>query len=176
MLLACNNGYTPLPRGYFRIHLPEKEYRAFDTVFPYGFNIPVYARVIPDTDDNKEPYWINIVFPQFNGTVHISYKEVKGNVTELMEDSRRLAYKHSVKADAIGEIAFNDQDRRIFGILYDIKGNAASPLQFAVTDSTSHFLRGSLYFNTTPNKDSLAPVIDFLKGDVMELMESVVWK
>ena len=93
-----------------------------------------------------------------------------------MEDSRKLAYKHSIKADAIGERFFQNDEHHVYGILYEIKGNAASPLQFAITDSTRHFLRGALYFNSIPNKDSLAPVIDFIKEDMMQLMETVSWK
>ncbi len=173
---ACNNQYTPLPRGYFRIGLPEKEYCSLDTAFPYGFNYPVYAKIVPDTDVPDQPYWVNVVFPTFKATIHISYKSVNGNVSELMEDSRKLAYKHSIKADAIGEVVFSDESKKLYGILYDIRGNAASPLQFAVTDSTKHFLRGALYFNTAPNKDSLAPVVAFIRSDIMELMESIIWK
>lgn len=174
-LSGCNH-YTPLPRGYFRIGLPEKNYQVFDTVFPYQFSYPEYGQVIPDSDSPNEPYWVNVVFPRFNSTIHISYKRIDFNVEQVMEDSRKLAYKHVIKADAIGERFFQDDEHKLYGILYEIKGNAASPLQFAVTDSCRHFLRGSLYFNSIPNKDSLAPVIDFLKEDVMVLMESIVWK
>ncbi len=175
-LVGCSNHYTPLPRGYFRIELPAKEYQLLDSVFPYRFNYPVYSKVVPDADAPNEPYWVNIVFPRFNSTIHISYKQLSNNIDEVMEDSRKLAYKHSIKADAIGERFFQDEEHHVYGILYEIKGNAASPLQFAVTDSSRHFLRGALYFNSIPNKDSLAPVIDFIKEDMMQLMESVSWK
>lgn len=175
-LLGCTNHYTPLPRGYFRIELPPKEYQLLDSTFPYSFIYPSYSKVVPDGDSPSEPYWVNIVFHRFNSTIHVSYKAIDNNIDEVMEDSRKLAYKHAIKADAIGERFFQDDQRRVYGILYEIKGNAASPLQFAITDSSRHFLRGALYFNSIPNKDSLAPVIDFIKEDMMQLMESVSWK
>lgn len=174
--LGCTNHYTPLPRGDFRIELPKKEYQLLDSIFPYSFSYPAYSKVVADADAPNEPYWVNIVFPRFNSTIHVSYKAIANNIDEVMEDSRKLAYKHAIKADAIGERFFQDDERRVYGILYEIKGNAASPLQFAVTDSSRHFLRGALYFNSIPNKDSLAPVIDYIKEDMMQLMESVRWK
>ncbi len=175
-LASCTDSYTPLPRGYFRIGLPEKKYRVFDSTLPYRFNYPEYSKVVADADAPSEPYWVNIVFPKFNSTIHISYKTLNNNIDAVMEDSRKLAYKHSIKADAIGERFFQNDEHHVYGILYEIKGNAASPLQFAITDSTRHFLRGALYFNSIPNKDSLAPVIDFIKEDMMQLMETVSWK
>jgi len=109
------------------------------------------------------------------GKIHLSYKTIHNNFNELMEDSRRLAYKHTIKADAINEQMFIDDEKHVFGILYDIQGDAASSIQFFATDSTTHFLRGSLYFNVIPNKDSLAPVVSFVKKDIIKLMETLSW-
>jgi len=100
---------------------------------------------------------------------------VDNNLKTLTEDSRELAYKHTVKAEAIKEKAYNNKDHNIYGIVYQLKGNVASALQFHLTDSTNHFLRGSLYFNTKPNKDSIAPVLDFIEKDVVRLIESTEW-
>jgi gliding motility-associated lipoprotein GldD len=83
---------------------------------------------------------------------------------------------HITKADAINEQLINDVGNRIFGILYDLKGNTASAVQFYVTDSVKHYLRGSLYFESEPNADSLAPVIDFFREDVIHLIETLKWK
>lgn len=173
---ACRHGYAPKPKGYMRIDFPVKEYRLFDTAFPYSFEVPVYSRILPDTDANTEPYWINIGFPGFGGTIHISYKSVSGDLGRFTEDSRTLAYKHSIKADAIRETVYTNDSDRVYGLLYEIRGNAASSLQFYATDSTEHFIRGSLYFNVEPNKDSLAPVISFFKEDIVHLMETIRWK
>jgi gliding motility-associated lipoprotein GldD len=132
--------------------------------------------VVPDRDIYSEPCWINIEFPQFDGKVHISYKVVDNNLYEYIEDSRNLTYKHTIKADAIRETVYSNELLNVHGILYDIKGNAASSLQFYLTDSLNHFLRGSLYFNVEPDKDSLAPVIAYFKEDIVHLFESFEWK
>ena len=176
LAMACQRNYTPKPRGYLRIDFPKKEYIRFDSTCPYVFEYPVYARILPDTDYYTEPCWINIEFPSFDGQIHISYKKVQGNLTEYTEDSRALTYTHTIKADAIKETVYTDPESCVHGILYDIKGNAASSLQFYLTDSNKHFLRGSLYFNVQPDKDSLAPVIEYFKEDIIHLMESFEWK
>lgn len=93
-----------------------------------------------------------------------------------MEDSREFVYKHTVKADAIKETFYEDYDKHVYGILYDIKGDAASSVQFFITDSTKHFIRGALYFEVRPNKDSLNPVIDFIRQDVVHMFESIKWE
>jgi gliding motility-associated lipoprotein GldD len=173
---ACKQSYTPKPRGFLRIDFPRKEYTVFDSTCPFRFDHPVYSRVIPDTDYNSEPCWINIDFPDFDGRVHVSYKQVNGDLNDYIEDSRTLAYKHTIRADAIRETVYTDPETKVHGILYEIKGNAASSLQFYLTDSNRHFLRGSLYFNVTPDKDSLAPVIAYFKEDIIHLIESFEWK
>ena len=173
---GCHPSYTPKPRGYLRIEFPVKEYTLFDSTCPYLFEYPVYAQVVADTGTLTEPCWINLVFPSFDGTLHISYKDVNRNLDQYVEDSRNLAYKHTIKADAIQETVYDNPDSRVHGILYEIKGNTASSLQFFLTDSSAHFLRGALYFNITPDKDSLAPVISFFKEDIVHLIESFNWK
>jgi len=176
IISSCGDSYIPKPREYFRISFPERQYQNYVTTCPYQFQYPVYAHVVTDLDKNSEPCWINIEFPEYHASIHVSYKQVRSDLDELIEDSRTLAYKHSIKADAIGEEVFTNDSAHVYGLLYIIKGNAASPMQFLVTDSNTHFLRGSLYFNLRPNKDSLAPVIDFLKEDVLHLIETFEWK
>ncbi len=173
---SCKHKGTPKPRGYFRIAFPEHNYQSFEGDYPYSFESPVYAKVVQDKERNAEKYWVNIVYPQYKGVLHLSYKEIDNNLQLLLEDSRKLAYKHSIKADAIGEKLFMSDSTKVYGILYDIKGDAASAVQFFLTDSVKHFLRGSLYFDAIPNKDSLAPVVNFVKEDIMHLMETVQWK
>jgi len=173
---ACKNQYTPKPHGYHRIALPERGYQVFDTAFPYQFEYPKYAKIEPDTSSNAEAYWLNIILPEFNGQVYVSYKKIHDNLYELMEDGRNLVYKHTQKADAINERMFYNEESKVLGVLYEIKGNAASPMQFYATDSVKHFIRGSLYFNVVPNQDSLAPVISFVRDDIMHLMETIEWK
>lgn len=175
LFVSCSNNYAPKPRGYFRITLPEKNYQKADTTLPYTFEFPEYARLKPDNSGTQEPFWINLDFPRFNAKIHISYKPVKDNLYQLLEDNRELAFKHTIKADAIKEQLFESPEKEVYGMLYEIEGNTASPAQFFVTDSTRHFLRGSLYFNTVPNKDSIAPVLEFVKQDIIHLMETLTW-
>jgi gliding motility-associated lipoprotein GldD len=124
----------------------------------------------------SEPGWINVLIPSLNGQVHLSYKPVEGNLGAYIEDSRSLVYKHTVKAEGIEETPLIDRDNNRFGMVYDLKGDVASAVQFFLTDSTTHFLRGSLYFNTRPNRDSLNPVIEFLRQDILHMIETTEWK
>ncbi len=177
LALSCNNEYYPKPRGYFRIDLPQKSYRIFDSAYPYSFEYPVYSKIVPDTSPDAEPYWINIVFPQFKAEVYFSYKKVNGNLGKYLEDTRSMVMKHIPKASSIENKAYENPDRNVFGLTYTISGvEAASPYQFYLTDSTKNFIRGALYFNVVPNNDSLAPVIDFLKEDINHMIESFGWK
>ncbi len=176
--MSCNDksNSAPRPRGYFRISFPEKEYTRLDSVLPYKFEHPKYSKIVPGQTSKNEPYWINLAFPRFEAQIHFSYKKIDDNLYTILEDNREFAFKHTVKADAIQEKLFESSEEDVSGILYEIKGNTASPLQFYVTDSTRHFLRGSLYFSTVPNKDSIAPVLNFLKKDVIHIMETLSWK
>lgn len=177
LLLACKQeNTTPKPYGYFRLDFPQKTYVVFDTASPYSFEHPQYSTVLADTDGNTEPYWYNIVFHNMKATIHLSYKKIDNNIAQYLEDTRTLVYKHTVKADAINERVFANDKKKTYGMLYEIEGNAASPAQFFVTDSTKHFLRGALYFNVPPNKDSLKPVVEFIKEDIIHLVESISWK
>ncbi len=174
---ACHEPYTPKPRGYFRIELPEHQYTAFDSTFPYTFEYPVYARLSPDTYAPDEPYWLNIDYPEFRGRIHLSYKVVDGNLVEYLEDSRRFVMKHIPKASSINDSLILDRERDIYGLIYYIEGvGAASPCQFFITDSAEHFVRGALYFDVVPNNDSLAPVIGFLKKDIEHLLATFAWR
>ena len=176
---SCGSDYTPKPRGYFRIALPEKKYVLLDSVYPYTFEYPAYAHITNDPISPKEKNWINIEMPVFRGRIHISYKPLadRSNLIKYAEDSRTLALKHMAKASGIRQIAINDPKRNVYGLVYEINGmSAASPYQFYLTDSLHHFLRGSLYFDVMPNNDSLAPVIGFVKTDIQHLFETINWK
>lgn len=175
--LGCSDGYTPRPRGYFRIDFPEKEYKYLDSAhYPYNFMYPTYGLVIEDDSRIAEKYWVNIDFPGYKARIHISYKDAQGRLDSLMEDSRALTFKHVSKAEAITERFYSNPETRVYGLLYNLRGNTASSWQFYVTDSVKHFLRGALYFKVSPNKDSLAPAIDFFGQDLVKMMETIEWK
>ena len=174
----CKRMSIPKPRGYIRIDLPEKKYQAFDEEnYPYQFEYPVYGEIFPDTLSREyEPYWVNILFPKYNATLHISYKKINKNLSEILDDSYNFVYRHVIKADAIIETQFVNSEKKTCGMLYEIGGSAASTVQFYLTDSTSNFLRGALYFNVTPNRDSLNPYIDYFTEDIQYLMQTLSWK
>ncbi len=175
-MLSCSN-YSPKPYGYFRIDLPENTYTRFDSVYPpYTFEISTYAQVIPRHSKNSKENWLDIVYPQYNGRIYCSYIKIDNDFRKLSEESRDLVYKHTVRADAIIEHPYENDEEKVYGIFYEITGNAASPMQFLLTDSTSHFLRGALYFNAIPNADSIAPVSKFIEKDLKHLVETLRWK
>ena len=180
VVLGCNSGYTPRPRGYFKIDLPNKQYRVFDSAgYPYTFEYPVYGMVVKDSVffDEKPENWINIDFPQFEGRIHISYKRIgRNNFDSLVNDAFNMSFKqHTYKASGISPEEFTTP-QGYGGVYFTLKGNAATSNQFFITDSVKHFLRGALYFSATPNADSLEPVNRFLRQDVEHLINTLRWK
>jgi len=177
LLGSCQETPVPRPRGYFRIDMPERGYLLLDSIFPFTFEYPTCTELAPDPYSPDNPYFVNINYPGFKGSIHLSYIKIDHNLPELLEDSRLLVLKHLPRATAIRELPVIDPDHRIYGMIYDIRGaGTASPYQFYLTDSTRHFIRGALYFRVPPNNDSLAPVIDFVVQDMDHLMETLEWK
>jgi gliding motility-associated lipoprotein GldD len=177
LMVACGTNYSPKPRGYFRIALPKKGYTRFDSAgFPYKFELPKYVTILPDWEKNPEPYWVNLYFKGYKAVLHMSYKQIHGDLPTLLEDAHTFVYKHTIKADAILETNYANAERKVYGTLYDIDGNAASSLQFYLTDSTKNFVRGALYFYTRPNKDSIAPVLAYFREDIIHLIDTFNWK
>ncbi|MGZ3766808.1 MAG: gliding motility lipoprotein GldD [Mucilaginibacter sp.] len=187
LLAACggNHDYSPKPRGYYRIIFPKKEYQQFNGPYPFTFIYPKYAVIEKDNTPQKKDkklmnmnYLLNMQFPQFNGTLHLSYESItsKKVFDELTEDSRKFAFKHSVKATSIDQAIIHNPDRKIYGIYYSIDGNTASSIQFYITDSTKNYMRGALYFNMTPRLDSIQPVLTFVKKDIDTMIKTFRWK
>lgn len=173
---ACKKEYTPKPTAYFRITFPEKKYNRIEIPNLFSFDMAQYAQISRDSGSLSEPNWFNINMPENKATIYLSYKDVNGNLEKLSEESRELVYKHTIKASAINEHIIIDEEKKVYGTLFEIRGNAASPLQFHLTDSTNHFLRGSLYFREVPNYDSLKPVIEFMTADVYRFIETLNWE
>ena len=180
VLVSCGSDDdipTPKPFTYFRIDFPEKKYEVFRDSCPFEFEYPSnYSLVLPDSDNNSEPCWKNIVFPKYAAELNLSYKRINNNLNEYLQDSWSLATRHQVKASGMPETPVMRDSAKVYGLMFEIEGNAASSLQFYVTDSTKHFLRGALYFFAQPNYDSLAPVIEFLKKDVEKMITTLSWK
>lgn len=182
LLFSCNSAYTYKKKGYFHIEFPEKKYQLFNQPgYPYTFEYPVYSTVIKDTvffDATPEnDWWINIDVPRFDGRIYISYKEVeKNNFDSLVNDGFKMAYKqHTHVSTGINDSLMRTPNGAE-GIYFSLSGNTATANQFFLTDSIKHFLRGALYFNAAPNEDSLAIVNDFLKKDLLHLINTLKWR
>ncbi|HML83849.1 MAG TPA: gliding motility lipoprotein GldD [Bacteroidales bacterium] len=175
--ISCDETYTPKPRGYIRIELPERSYISLDSTFPYKFEYPSYAKLSTPKEAINQPYMLNIDIPRYKATLFLTYKAVNGNIATYLEDNHVFLSRHISKASAIDESVVASEEHDVWGAIYTISGSgAASPLQFFVTDSSANFLRGALYFNVVPNNDSLAPVIEFLQKDIAHLIETLQWK
>ena len=178
LCVACNHVTTPKPYGYYRVAVPATAYVPFEQQYPsypYTFALSQNAVVQPRTDKG-EPYWINIWYPAFDATVHCSYKPVQHNLRELTEDALEFVYRNASFANAIPEKGYEHPEADVYGVLFDLEGNTASSCQFFITDSTHHFFRASVYCNCLPNADSLAPVYDYLRQDVVKMVETFEWR
>ncbi len=175
---SCKENYTPKPRGYFRIDLPETKYKEFDSVsFPYSFEYSSNAYISNDPYAPDQKYWLNINYPQFKAVIHLSYKKVENNLPQILNDAHSLVAKHISKADAIYDSLVIHPEKKVYGLVFNLEGiGVASPYQFYVTDSTKNYLRGALYFDVHPNNDSLKPVIKYIKKDIDRFLSTVKWK
>lgn len=178
LLFSCGEDEAPVPkpRGYMRLAFPEKSYQRYENNCPFTFDYPVYANIVQPQGNMDEPCNKNIDFPTFNGTLHLTYKHLNNNVAQFIEDCHNLVYQHTVKAYDISTNQYLNDSTKVYGLLYDISGNAASPLQFYLTDSTTNFVRGALYFNVRPNYDSIRPVLDYVHEDVLHMLKTFSWK
>lgn len=199
-LTGCNSTYTSKKQGYYKIDFPKRQYVKFDTPgFPYSFEYPAYARIVRDSayfDANSaNPYWINIDFPTFNGKIFISYKVIGGSsiykvkspsgsyrdsvgkntFQNMVDDSYKLTFKNDIKAYSIQDSIMHTPNN-ITGIFFRLSGSVATAKQFFLSDSVHNFLRGALYFDATPNEDSLRPVNDFLQEDMKHIINTLQWK
>lgn len=199
-LFSCNSVYTSKKEGYYKIDFPERAYTTFnDPSYPYTFEYPVYARVAKDSSYfdslSRNPYWINIDFPSFNGKIFISYKNIggtsnykvkipgggykdslgKNDFEKMVNDSYNLTYKNDIKAYSIEDSVMHTPNG-LTGIFFRLSGNVATAKQFFLSDTLHHFLRGALYFDATPNEDSLRPVNAFLQQDMKHIINTMKWR
>jgi gliding motility-associated lipoprotein GldD len=183
VLNACrgkndNDSFVPKPKGYNRIDLPKEAYQPLTENHPYSFDYSTYAVIKKDSVSWAEPHWIYIVYPAFNAMIQLTYKPLNGDkvkLTHLIDDAHKLAAKHNIKAYAIQDFLLKTQNGNVAKVM-ELEGEVPTYLQFYTTDSTKHYLRGALYFNTAIKSDSLAPVIDYLKKDVIHLLNTLRWK
>jgi len=172
----------PKPIGYHKIDLPERTGYSDFTMDEcnFTFKYPDYVYVEQDTlffdQKPEDPCWLNVRYPSLNGMVHMSYKSLKSNdLNQLTEDYHRLKNKHVVKADYIDDAVILDSQKKLYGLVSQVGGNVASAYQFYLTDSSTNYVRGSLYFRAQPNADSLKPAVDFVREDLVEMLASWEW-
>ena len=178
VLASCEESYTPKAKGYNRIDLPEHSYQQLQGDYPYTFQYSTHAIVRPHKSTFAEPYWIDVVYPEMNGTLEITYKKINSKkelLDELVDDSHKLAAKHNVKATAIDEAVIKTP-KGYTAAIFELEGEVPSQFQFYITDSTTNFLRGALYFPIATKNDSLKPVIDYIKLDVIQMLNTLEWK
>ncbi|WP_266206350.1 gliding motility lipoprotein GldD [Pontibacter kalidii] len=178
--LACSStaDYTPKPKGYNRIDLPSQTYQQLQEAHPYTFEYSQHAKIRPDSSGIAQPHWINIIYPSLGANVQLTYKGLGNDakkLNDLVEDARKLTSKHQIKAYAIEEAEIKIPTGDVAAV-FELEGEVPSQFQFYVTDSTDHFLRGALYFRTATQNDSLAPVIEFVKKDIVHLLNTLEWK
>jgi gliding motility-associated lipoprotein GldD len=175
--------YTPKPRGFAKTSFPEKQYQLFDKEsYPYTFEYPTYSEIEKDTmffdEKTENPWWININFKDMKGKIYISYKQINkttNTLDNMLRDSHTMSFYHTKRASYINDPVFNTKNN-VHGVFYDVGGNSASAFQFFATDSVQHFIRGALYFDVTPNIDSLKPVNAFLQKDMIHLVNTLKWR
>lgn len=178
-MASCGEEERPLPKpkGYLRIDLPEKDYVKVDTIGRYAFEMPSYAELTYDPFSPQEKNWVNVEMPCFKASIHLTHKDVKGNLGEYLEDVHTMITKHLQKANGMNDSLISNPEHKVYGMLIEMDGKGvATPMQFYLTDSTANFIRGALYFNFVPNNDSMQPVIDYLRQDIDRMINSFEWK
>jgi len=178
VFFGCERNYLPKPLGYNRLVLPTHEYQVLPDTLPYTFEYSRHAKLLADTSWIRERFWIEIYYPQLKANVHVTYKRLLNRddlLKEFLTDSYTLTAKHQIKAYAIDEVKVFTPSGKA-ALINELQGEVASPFQFTMTDSTKNFLRGALYFNTKVNNDSLAPAIEFVKADILHMINTVEWR
>ncbi len=181
VFLSCESDIKPKPKAFLSLEYPEAEYKTLKLNMPFTFESNTLAEdvTIKELNATTESYGINVSYPKLKGTIFLTYKSIDNNkeyLTNFLRDAQNFTQEHTQKADAIVEQPFEDAKRNVYGMFYEIGGNAASQSQFYVTDSTNHFLIGSLYFYAKPNYDSILPAANYLQKDIKHIMETVKWK
>lgn len=173
---SCDNSELSIPKPFanLRVEFPERVYTTMEGDCPYTFELASYMSVT--SPDLNNPCHKDISLGQFNGALHLSYVPIQNNLNELIAYSIDKVKEHQVRASAIEDTLFLNNDKRIFGTFYEFYGNAATPFQFHFTDSSKHFIRGTVYFNTIPNFDSIYPVLQYVKDDLKHLIQSATWQ
>ena len=169
--ISCKEDILPKPKAQLRLEYKIPQYSLIKSNCPYQFEYSTesFPRI-------NQKCWINIEYPKLNASINLTYRPIENNLNELFLESEKLTFNHAIKADGITSVPYINRDKKKYGAIYEVTGNAASPLQFHITDSTNNFITGAVYFNVHPNYDSIIPAIKYLQNDLVHLMESLEWK
>ena len=168
---SCKKEVLPKPSSYLRLDYPEAKYMSFENECPYTFEMNSDAIIKKEKDCD-----FAITYPKMKATIYLTYKPVTKNIDNLLRDAQKLTYEHVIKADDILEQPYLNPDKKVYGMFYQVEGNAATNAQFYATDSTRHFITASVYFYAKPNYDSIMPAASYIKNDMQRLMETLKWK
>ncbi len=177
LCISCGNDPVPKPKAFLRLDYPDHKYEIFQPKLPFTFEKNELASIVSDLKVSRDgkTKGVDITYPQIKGTIYLTYKKVENNLESYLIDAQNLTQKHSQRADEITEQTFIDDANKVYGMFYEVGGNAASQSQFYVTDSLNHFITGSLYFYAKPNYDSILPAAHYLKRDIQHIMETIRW-
>ena len=171
LLTSCGEENLPKPKAYLSLEYPELGYHKLNKSTPYSFDVSKNVRV-----KHLPNHWLKIQYPALKASIDITYRPINNNLRELLIESEKLVLEHTVKADHISWRDYSDTNKKVYGKMCEISGNAASQIQFHVTDSTKHFLKGSLFFYTKPNYDSILPAVAYIKKDMIQMLETLEWE
>lgn len=170
-VFSCKDEVLPKPSSYLRLDYPEAKYVNFENQCPFAFEMN--SEAIIKGEKNCE---FTILYPKMKATIYLTYKPVNNDIEKLLRDAQKLTYEHVIKADDILEQPYLNPSKKVYGMFYQVDGNAATNSQFYVTDSIKHFVTGSVYFYAKPNFDSIMPAASYIRNDMQRLMETLKWK
>lgn len=179
--MSCGQDPVPKPHALLRLEFPEPTYKQLQLDVPFTFEknplaTKIEAKILRG---ETKSYGVTLQYPRMKGAIYLTYKSIDNkeeNLMAFLQDAQKFTQEHTKKADEIVEQLYENKERRVYGMIYEVGGNAASQSQFYVTDSINHFLTGSLYFYAKPNYDSIYPAAKYLEKDIKHIMETVTWE
>ncbi|MDO5616371.1 MAG: gliding motility lipoprotein GldD [Cruoricaptor ignavus] len=171
-LVSCGKDPIPKPSGELRLEYPVAKYQDFSSPCPFTFQYSDFAKV----SEGKKPCWYYISYPKMNAKIFITYFPIKNDFPLHIKEAEKMVYEHTIKASSIQTKSFDYPEKKVYGNFYELKGQSASNIQFYATDSTKHFVTANLYFNTRPKPDSLSPAVEYIKKDILHLLDTFEWK